>query len=187
MISQLAESNPELLKEFEETKHDAESDSRFVRVSERFPLTAVGDINTYALFTELSRRVLNPHGRAGIIVPTGIATDDTCKDFFGSLNEKKALASLFDFENREKLFPAVDSRYKFCLFTTSNSSIAKTEYAFFLTRDELRYILDPQDVYGSNFPGETFRVLKEKEIKQYGEYRTRRLVLEEWDRLFGEK
>ncbi|MEW6570687.1 MAG: hypothetical protein AB1390_05880 [Nitrospirota bacterium] len=42
-----------------------------------------------------------------------------------------------------------------------------------LTRDELHYILDPQDVYGPNFPGETFRVLKEKEIRQYGEYRTR--------------
>ncbi len=28
------------------------------------------------------------------------------------------------------------------------------------------------------FPGETFRVLKEKEIRQYGEYRTQRLVLE---------
>ena len=56
-----------------------------------------------------------------------------------------------------------------------------------LTRDELRYILDLQDVYGPNFPGETFRVLKEKEIKQYGEYRTRRLVLEVWNRLFGEK
>ena len=52
-----------------------------------------------------------------------------------------------------------------------------------LTRDELRYILDPQDVYGPDFPGETFRVLKEKEIKKYGEYRTRRLVLEAWDRL----
>jgi hypothetical protein len=51
-----------------------------------------------------------------------------------------------------------------------------------LTRDELRYILDPQDVYGPDFPGETFRVLKEKEIKQLGEYRTRRLVLEAWDR-----
>jgi len=35
----------------------------------------------------------------------------------------------------------------------------------------------------SGFPGETFRVLKEKEIKQYGEYRTRRLVLEAWDKL----
>jgi hypothetical protein len=56
-----------------------------------------------------------------------------------------------------------------------------------LSRDELRYILDPQDVYGPNFPGETFRVLKEKEIKQHGEYRIRRLVLEAWDRMFGEK
>ena len=52
-----------------------------------------------------------------------------------------------------------------------------------LTEKELRYILDPQDVYGPEFPGETFRVLKEKEIRQYGEYRTRRLVLEAWERL----
>jgi hypothetical protein len=52
-----------------------------------------------------------------------------------------------------------------------------------LTRDELRYILDPKDVYGPDFPGETFRVLKEKEEKQYGEYRTRRLVLDAWDKL----
>jgi hypothetical protein len=29
-----------------------------------------------------------------------------------------------------------------------------------LTRDELRCILDPADVYGPDFPGETFRVLK---------------------------
>ena len=52
-----------------------------------------------------------------------------------------------------------------------------------LTRDELRYILDPQDVYGPDFPGETFRVLKDNETARYGEYRTRRLVLEAWDRL----
>jgi hypothetical protein len=28
-------------------------------------------------------------------------------------------------------------------------------------------------------------VLKEKEERLYGEYRTRRLVLEAWDKLFG--
>jgi hypothetical protein len=32
---------------------------------------------------------------------------------------------------------------------------------------------------------ETFRVLKNNEIRQFGEYRTQRLVLEAWDRLFG--
>ena len=57
--------------------------------------------------------------------------------------------------------------------------------AYGLTRDELRYILDPADVYGHDFPGETFRVLKEKEQAKFGEYRTRRLVLEAWDRLTG--
>lgn len=55
-----------------------------------------------------------------------------------------------------------------------------------LTTEELRYILDPQDVYGPDFPGETFRVLKEKEIRLYGEYRTRRLVLEAWEKLNNE-
>ena len=55
--------------------------------------------------------------------------------------------------------------------------------AYGLTRDELRYILDPADVKGSDYPSETFRVLKEREIRQYGEYRTRRLVLAAWDRM----
>jgi hypothetical protein len=55
--------------------------------------------------------------------------------------------------------------------------------AYGLTRDELRYILDPADVKGPNYPSETFRVLKEKEISQFGEYRTRRLVLEAWEQM----
>ncbi len=56
-----------------------------------------------------------------------------------------------------------------------------------LTTEELCYILDPQDVYGPDFPGETFRVLKDKETKLYGEYRTRRLVLEAWEKLNKEE
>jgi hypothetical protein len=54
-----------------------------------------------------------------------------------------------------------------------------------LNRDELRYILDPVDVMGPDYPSETFRVLKTNEIREFGEYRTQRLVLEAWDRLFG--
>jgi hypothetical protein len=55
-------------------------------------------------------------------------------------------------------------------------------YLYGLSRDELRYILDPKEVMGADYPSETFRVLRENEIKAYGEYRTRRLVLEAWDR-----
>jgi hypothetical protein len=52
-----------------------------------------------------------------------------------------------------------------------------------LTRDELRYILDPAEVLGADYPSETFRVLKNGEMRDFGEYRTQRLVLEAWDRL----
>jgi hypothetical protein len=55
--------------------------------------------------------------------------------------------------------------------------------AYGLTRDELRYILDPADVKGPDYPSETFRVLKKNEIARFGEYRTARLVLQAWDRL----
>jgi hypothetical protein len=54
-----------------------------------------------------------------------------------------------------------------------------------LNRDELRYILDPTDLMGPDYPSETFRVLKTNEQRQFGEYRTQRLVLEAWDGLFG--
>jgi hypothetical protein len=52
-----------------------------------------------------------------------------------------------------------------------------------LTRDEVRYILDPKDLRGADFPSETFRVLKERELKECGEFRTQRLVLAAFDEL----
>jgi hypothetical protein len=38
---------------------------------------------------------------------------------------------------------------------------------------------------GPDDPSETFRVLKSNEIRQFGEYRTQRLVLEAWNRVLG--
>ena len=56
-------------------------------------------------------------------------------------------------------------------------------FAYGLTRDELRYALDPADVMGADYPSETFRVLKSNEERKFGEYRTRRLVLTAYDEL----
>jgi hypothetical protein len=77
---------------------------------------------------------------------------------------------IFDPERRSLLRAELDAYYA---------------HLYGLSRDELRYILDPADVMGPDYPSETFRVLKTNEIRQFGEYRTQRLVLEAWDRLFG--
>jgi hypothetical protein len=158
---------------FDLAKYNAEAESRFVRASKRFPLTAVGDVNTYALFAELARNLLNPQGRSGVIVPTGIATDDTTKMFFGDLNTKKQLVSLFDFENREKIFADVDSRMKFSLITMGDTQNKPTLFTFFATRvdhlkDEFRsFSLSPSDIALLNPNTRTcpvFRTAKDAEL-----------------------
>ncbi|HQK26233.1 MAG TPA: hypothetical protein PK393_11995, partial [Synergistaceae bacterium] len=121
-----------LARAFEEAKRAAEATSLFARAGGRFPLTGVGDVNTYALFAETCLALLNPKGRGGIIVPTGIATDDGTKAFFDHLVRQRRLASLQDFENREGLFPAVDSRQKFCLLSLA-SGVERPTFVFFAT------------------------------------------------------
>ncbi len=140
------------------------------------PLTGRGDINTYSVFAERMRALLKPGGRAGIIVPTGIATDDTNKHFFGDLVDRGELVSLFDFENREGLFPAVDSRYKFCLLTLTRRSPSQAtasgssiRVAFFSTRtDHLRdprrvFTLTPKDIARINPNTRTLPVFRTRQ------------------------
>jgi hypothetical protein len=139
------------IAQYDAALYRAEAESRFVRGSGRFPLTAVGDVNTYALFAELSRTLLAPDGRAGIIVPTGIATDDGAKAFFGDLIARRQIISLYDFENREALFPGVHRSYKFSLLTIGAAQAAP-RFVFFATRaahlrDERRvFSLTPADL-----------------------------------------
>jgi hypothetical protein len=134
LIKELPEKNPQLAQEFEQASHDAEAQNKFIRESGRFPLTAVGDVNTYSIFAETARNLIKEDGRVGIIVPTGIATDDTCKMFFGDLVKQQHLASLYDFENREAIFIAVHRSYKFCLLGISKRRTEESRFGFFLTR-----------------------------------------------------
>lgn len=117
LIRALKDTDPHLLAAFRADKRNAEGESHFVRVSGRFPLCGRGDVNTYTIFAETSRYLISEIGRVGIIVPSGIATDDTTKYFFQDLMESRALVSLYDFENRDAVFPGVHRSYKFCLLT----------------------------------------------------------------------
>ena len=138
LIRALPQQDPALAQEFALAVHEAESASRFVRGSNRFSLTGRGDVNTYSIFAETARAIGDPKGRVGIIVPSGIATDDTTKQFFSDLVDNRSLVSLYDFENREGVFPGVHRSYKFCLLTLSGAdrASAQAEFAFFLHRTE---------------------------------------------------
>jgi hypothetical protein len=93
LIQEIKQSNPELYDLYDDALHESESASAFIRGSGRYPLTGRGDINTYSIFSELIAKTLNDQGRAGFIVPTGIATDDTNKFYFADLIERGLLIS----------------------------------------------------------------------------------------------
>ncbi len=132
-IAELARTAPGLHAAFREACRTAAAESHFVRHSGRFPLCGKGDVNTYALFAEAFRDLLRPEGRAGFIVPSGIATDHHTREFFGALMRDRSLVSLFDFENRKGLFPAVDRRVKFALVTLTGRArpALQAEFLFF--------------------------------------------------------
>ncbi|MBL8481623.1 MAG: N-6 DNA methylase, partial [Rhodocyclaceae bacterium] len=71
-----------LYAEFVAARRGAEAASLFAHDAGRYPLTGVGDVNTYALFAETFAQLVSGEGRAGFIVPTGIATDDSTKAYF---------------------------------------------------------------------------------------------------------
>ncbi|MGV2384305.1 MAG UNVERIFIED_CONTAM: N-6 DNA methylase, partial [Thermobifida fusca] len=155
MIAALQKEDPALFSAYSAALRQADGLSHLVRNSGRYPLCGRGRINTYAIFAETNRLLVSPTGRVGCIVPSGIATDDTTKFFFQDLVDTGSLVSLYDFENREKLFPAVDSRMKFCLLTLAGSarpSGVPAEFVFFahhvddLRDDERRFTLTADDL-----------------------------------------
>lgn len=133
MIAALEKGNPELYTRYLAARKSAGRVLNYARRSGRYPLTGKGDINTYALFAELARLLVAPEGRVGLLVPSGIASDKTTKEFFGELMETQALISLHDFENRKKIFPDVDGRFKFStlVFGGEHLKTIKADFFFF--------------------------------------------------------
>jgi hypothetical protein len=141
LIEQLGHTSPALAAEYADALWVSKSMSNFVRNSGRYPLTGRGDVNTYAVFVELTLSILHPKGRAGLVVPSGIATDYTYRRLFAELMNRGCLASLWDFENREGLFSATHRSYKYSLLVLTGPAAASADFAFFLR--SVRDLADP--------------------------------------------
>lgn len=127
----------ELYESFITALHSAESISVFVHANEktyadcRYALTGCGDVNMYALFAELIYTMIDTFGTAGFIVPSGIATDDGTKAYFGKIATSGLLKSLYDFENSQGIFPNVHRSFKFSLITLAPKD-GMSDFVFFL-------------------------------------------------------
>lgn len=153
LISDLADDDPHLFGEFSRAKRHASGISHFIRDSGRYPLCGRGRVNLYSIFTEGNRSILSRDGRMGIIVPSGIATDDTTKFFFQDIVRSRVLRCLYGFENEARLFAGVDHRVNFCILVIQGSASEEVpEFTSFVRHPDLlrdpkrRYRLTAEDI-----------------------------------------
>jgi len=71
------------------------------------------------LFAEQFLKLIAPTGLSGLIVPTGIVTDNSTKAYFEEVSSKERLASIISFENEEFIFRGVHHSFRFYLLTIS--------------------------------------------------------------------
>lgn len=133
-IQALEASRPSLWAEYRAEQETVRALSAYLKACGRYPGVTSGDTNLYQLFIVHSWDITCAKGRFGLLSPSGIATDYGTRTFFGQLVEHKTVSQVLDFENRKKLFPDVDSRFKFCIFIGSGSSAAtgRIRCGFFL-------------------------------------------------------
>lgn len=177
MISTLPEHNFALWAEWCEASREAAANKHFIRTSGRYPLCGQGDLNTYALFAEHNRAILSALGRAGFIVPTGIATDDTTKDYFVALVKAREIAHFYSFENEELIFPTVHHAFKFALLTLDGSGRSSIgDFVFFARSvgdisDSERHIFlsstDFEEINPKTHTCPTFRSRRDAELTKY--------------------
>lgn len=136
-LAEAPEGTPDrtLYESFQIAKRIAEATSTFARLPNesggRYRYTGTGDVNTYALFAEHFLNLTREGGRAGLIVPTGIATDATTAPFFGHLISSERLSALYSFENEEFVFPGVHHATKFCILIYGQPLGDDAEFVFF--------------------------------------------------------
>ncbi len=116
----------------------AEMASRVARRGADYPLLSAGDTNLNSLFIERAHALVKPSGIVGLLVPSGIASDQSSAPFFRKMTEERRLASLIDFFNRRTdgtlFFPDVYYRFKFCAYIAGGAlrQFEEILFAFFI-------------------------------------------------------
>jgi len=152
-VLRLAEEDPVLHAEYEAARRIVDGTRQLLHQAKLYPLTSYGRLNSAPLFAEAALRLVSGVGRSGLVLPTEIATGAFNQFFFQTIVTSGRLASLYDFENRKRLFSEVHSGAKFCLLTLagSESGTSMSDLAFFLhatsdlANQEKHFTLTPEE------------------------------------------
>lgn len=90
--------------------------------------SAAGELNTYALFTDLAYKMLSKNGFLALIVKSSLVTAPVNRKLWTMFLEEKAVRNVFLFENSKKIFD-IDSRENFVVFIAEKGGADSFEFS----------------------------------------------------------
>jgi hypothetical protein len=129
--------NPAIAEKWEEYCDGFAEQSTYFREPLSYSALGKGDINTFKLFLEQFFTVLGDGGRMGIVVPSGIYTDQGCQLLRERFFNRSRVELLYCFENRRAVFN-IHRSFKFVLFGTQKSGSTDRFKCAFMEHDPER-------------------------------------------------
>lgn len=151
LIAKLKTDADPLWSDFSHAEQRAIDTARIARKSGEYPLLSGGDTNLNSLFVERAHALVKPGGLVGLLIPSGIASDQSSSAFFRKVTEDKQVHRIIDFFNRRYdgslFFPDVYYRFKFCAYIAGGTerTFDGASYGFFIR--DLAEINDPDRVF----------------------------------------
>jgi hypothetical protein len=131
--------NPAIAEKWEEYCDGFAEQSAYFKEPLSYSALGKGDINTFKLFLEQFFTVLNDGGSMGIVVPSGLYTDQGGLPLRQRFFNQSRVKFLYGFENRwPTVFSAVDGRFKFITFGTQKGGETDRFKCAFMEHDPER-------------------------------------------------
>jgi hypothetical protein len=103
---------------------------RFVRESGLYAASGRGHLNLYQPFVERALQLTRPGGRAGLLLPWGLATDDGAASLRGRLLDRGEIDTLVGLDNALGLFPVHRGVRFMALVSTPGRSVGEIRSRF---------------------------------------------------------
>lgn len=151
LIAKLKTDGGPLWDDFNHADVRAADTARMARASGNYPLLSGGDTNLNSLFVERAHALVKTGGMVGLLIPSGIASDQSSSAFFRKVTGDKQVHSIVDFFNRRYngslYFPDVYYRFKFCAYVAGGPgrTFDSASFGFFIR--DLAEIADPDRVF----------------------------------------
>jgi hypothetical protein len=137
--TKLVADNPIIAEKWEQYCEGFAEQNTYFKKSLSYNALGKGDINTFKLFLEQFLTMLSDGGRMGIVVPSGIYTDQGCQPLRELFFNQGRVDFFYCFENRwPTVFNAVDGRFKFVVFGTQKGGKTERFKCAFMEHDPER-------------------------------------------------